>query len=243
MHPYEVIFFDLDHTLIDTRRQYDLGLRQTLAEMYGESLPVGYQERFMAHHEALWALYDARHISIDELRRERFVRAWRDFGVEKSLEEADAFQARYDQTFESTLFPFPGTHSLLAELAENHRLGIITNGSPDLQWRKVQICGLDLYFRPETVIISANVGAAKPHPSVYHAACQALTVSPDNALMIGDNYKADVQGARDAGIEALWYSPDPEVTAAQSGCTPEETPIADAQALLAAIQRREESRT
>ncbi|MCL6631886.1 MAG: HAD hydrolase-like protein, partial [Alicyclobacillus herbarius] len=116
MVPYEVVFFDLDHTLVDTRRQYDLGLHEALEALYGEALPTGFQARFMHHHEQLWVEYDAREITMDDLRRERFLRAWRDFGVERTEAEAAAFQRRYDETLERTLFVFPGTHEMLQKL-------------------------------------------------------------------------------------------------------------------------------
>ncbi|MCL6633057.1 MAG: HAD-IA family hydrolase, partial [Alicyclobacillus herbarius] len=118
------------------------------------------------------------------------------------------------------------------------RLGIITNGSPDMQWRKLVICGLDAYFQPETLIISAEIGAAKPHPSVYQAACERLCTQPNKAVMIGDNYRADVDGARRCGLEALWYCPDPQIYDAQAGeARQDESPLTRAEEVIEALAR------
>ncbi|MCL6636729.1 MAG: HAD family hydrolase [Alicyclobacillus sp.] len=233
---YEVIFFDLDHTLVDTRRQYHEGVPLALRRMYGKEPPPGFLQRFMYHHEQLWPLYDRRELPMTELRRERFLRAWRDVGTELPAAEADRFQAVYTATLPETLVAFPGTHELLAELAKHHRLGIITNGAPDLQEQKLRLTGLDRFFPPGTVVVSEQVGKGKPDPAVYRAALQALQVRAAKALMVGDHWQADVEGARACGLDALWYVPDP---AADLDGQATEPPLRSPQALLAAIVARE----
>lgn len=243
MKRYKCLFFDLDHTLIDTRGQYDKGLALVLNELYGEGIPDGYQQHFMTHHNALWKQYDRREITMEELRRERFLRAWKDFGIERTIVEADAFHDAYDATFETTLEVFPGTEELLRDLAGDHLLGIVTNGSPDLQWRKTKIAKLDRFFNEPDIIISARIGAAKPHPSVYEAACKQLGVGKSEALMIGDSFLSDVQGARTFGMDAVWYSPDGHILAEQSQYTDQEPVWTQPDELLAAIRNLESQRS
>ncbi|MDQ0189165.1 HAD family hydrolase [Alicyclobacillus cycloheptanicus] len=242
MKRYDVIFFDLDHTLVDTRGQYALGLARATQELYGAEVPVGFAAKFMEHHEALWPLYDRRAITMQELRRERFLRAWKSFGIDKSEAEADQFQAVYDATFEDTLHPFPGAVEMVAALAQTHRLGIITNGSPDLQWRKLGIAGLQAYFPKEAVIISEAVGKAKPHPSVYQAACDALQVAKEDALMIGDNFISDVQGARNFEMDAIWFAPDLQEPIASVECAYGERPLTRPDEVLETISQLEQTR-
>ncbi|WP_051663023.1 HAD family hydrolase [Alicyclobacillus macrosporangiidus] len=210
MSAYDVIFFDLDHTLVDTRQQYHLGVPKAMRALYGDAWPDTFLERFLHHHELLWPNYDRRVMTMEELRRERFLRAWRDFGVEKDAEEARRFHEAYMAAFPETLRPYPETHRLLEALSPEHRLAIITNGSPDMQWEKVRLCGLDRYFSEEVLFISERIGHAKPHPSVYQAAMTGMGVAARDALMIGDNYQADIEGARACGMDAVWYVPDPE---------------------------------
>lgn len=241
MNKFDVVFLDLDHTLVDTKRQYRLGLAHTLDVLYSNKVPKGWIERFMANHYELWGQYDRREIPMTVLRRERFLRAWSDFGIQKSESDAEAFQTVYDANFDSTLFPYEETADLVADLAREHRLGIITNGSPDLQERKLKAVGLDLFFPQETVIVSETIGQAKPHPSVYDAACKAVGVDPRNALMIGDNYRADVEGANAFGIAAIWYVPDKEMaTAAEAKVG--KAPLTTRAEVIEAIRTMESSR-
>jgi HAD superfamily hydrolase (TIGR01509 family) len=238
MHPYQVLFFDLDHTLIDTRRQYDLGLAKAIEELYQGKVPETFIERFFYHHERLWELYDKREITMHQLRRQRFLRAWQDFGITKSEEEADLFQETYNRTFEDTLFAYPGTIDMLETLSKRYRMGIVTNGSPDLQWRKMEITGLTRFFTESVVIISERVGLAKPHPSVYQAACDALQVRPKDAVMIGDNYRVDVLGARAFGMDAIWYVPDDRMVSTEG----KERALRTPQQLVEQIAQMEQAR-
>lgn len=239
---YDVIFFDLDHTLVDTRGQYQRGLALALGKLYGDKVPAGFVDKFLRHHEALWGQYDRREITMQTLRRQRFLLAWQDYGVIRTVDEADEFHQIYDSTFERTLRPFPGVLELVRTLADSHRLGIVTNGSPDLQWRKLGIAGLQPYFAEDAVIISENIGKAKPHPSVYQAACDALSVTKGDALMVGDNFIADVQGARNFGLDALWFLPDPQEPLSALTCTYGETPLLAAAEVKDSIETLEGDR-
>ncbi len=229
MQGFDVIFFDLDHTLVDTRGQYAKGLAIALGETYPDGYPPDFQKRFLYHHERLWREYDARRLPMQEVRRQRFILAWRDFGVERSVAQADAFYETYSATLPDTLFPFPGVRELVEKLSHRYRLGIITNGSPDLQWKKLCITELEGFFPEESLIISEKIGKAKPDKTVFQYACDALSVSPSRAVMVGDNYDKDVLGARLFGMEALWLVPDPEMAkearAMGVGETPTENPL------------------
>ncbi len=242
MQSYDVLFFDLDHTLIDTRGQYVLAVDATVKQMVSDDeVPHDFTERFMRNHDRLWPHYDKREISMAELRRRRYLLTWKEYGVDKSIDEADAFQTAYDETFESTLHAFPGIAEMLTELAAKYRLGIITNGAPDLQWRKTKIVGFDCFFAEQHLIISEQIGHAKPHPSVYQAACERLHVEPGQALMIGDNYRGDVLGAREAGLDAIWFGPDESIIKPQLSLT-SEAPLRTPAELLNRIAELEAKR-
>ena len=58
------------------------------------------------------------------------------------------------------------------------------------------------------MLISEEIGLAKPDPRFFRAAGEALGLAPADLLCVGDNPVADVAGARSAGIEAWWFSPN-----------------------------------
>ena len=103
------------------------------------------------------------------------------------------------------------THEALARLrAAGIRLGIVSNSDGRVE-QALTIAGLRDYF--DVVVDSALVGVEKPNPVIFQTALDALGVSPEEALYIGDLYEVDVLGARAAGIEAVLLtssSPDSE---------------------------------
>ena len=77
------------------------------------------------------------------------------------------------------------------------RLCVISNfvwGAPEL------IHDLDLARHFEALVISARVGFQKPNEGIFRHALEVMNVAPENAIHVGDSYKADVQGARRLGI-------------------------------------------
>lgn len=63
-----------------------------------------------------------------------------------------------------------------------------------------------------SVTISTEIGAAKPDIEIFTAALQKHSCKPEEALHIGDSFKADYQGAKNAGIKAIWLNRDEDNT-------------------------------
>ena len=80
------------------------------------------------------------------------------------------------------------------------RLGVVSNSDGRVE-QALEAAGLRGYF--DVVIDSALVGVEKPDPRIFHAALDALGVSPEEALYVGDLYEVDIIGARAAGMEAV----------------------------------------
>ncbi len=51
---------------------------------------------------------------------------------------------------------------------------------------------------------SYEVGAVKPEPAIFGHACEGLSLSPDQVLMVGDSHRSDVEGAESFGIRSVW---------------------------------------
>ena len=87
-------------------------------------------------------------------------------------------------------------------------LGVISNLRRDMDALCREL-GLEPYL--SFCVTSAEAGAEKPHPPIYLAALQRANVSPEDAVHVGDQYHADVKGARAVGIVPVlldreeWY--------------------------------------
>jgi putative hydrolase of the HAD superfamily len=86
---------------------------------------------------------------------------------------------------------------------EGLRLGVVTNGPTDKQRRKIEALGLR--DRLGTLLISDEIGIAKPDERIFRRAAAELDVAPEECLFIGDNPEKDVRGAAAVGMRAVWF--------------------------------------
>ncbi|MGB8354497.1 MAG: HAD-IA family hydrolase [Chthoniobacteraceae bacterium] len=91
---------------------------------------------------------------------------------------------------------------------------MISNGNASQQRRKLKAAKIDQRF--ETVVISSEVGIAKPDAGIFHEACRQMKVNPGDCVMVGDNWERDVLGARSAGMRAIWLCRNREMSADQA---------------------------
>ena len=99
--------------------------------------------------------------------------------------------------------PFPKAHQTLTTLRQQGiKMGLVTNGAVDSQQPKIDGLGIARYF--DTMLISEAEGVAKPDAEIFRRATDNLGVSPDQAVMIGDNSEADIRGAKSYGMKAIW---------------------------------------
>ena len=86
------------------------------------------------------------------------------------------------------------------------RLGVVTNGRPDIQARKIAALGLEPLV--DTIVLAADhgLGLGKPEPAPFLDACQALGVTPSQTVFVGDDLRCDITGAHAVGMKTIWLS-------------------------------------
>jgi HAD superfamily hydrolase (TIGR01549 family) len=84
------------------------------------------------------------------------------------------------------------------------RLAIISNRSQPFRER-VETLGLAEHF--DLILAAGEVGWYKPDPRILRHAAAQFQLPPERVLYIGDNYQADIVGAREAGMTAVLYDP------------------------------------
>lgn len=92
----------------------------------------------------------------------------------------------------------------LEHFKRTFRLGLLTNGAPDLQREKMAGSGIAEYF--DEIVVSGEVGFGKPNPRIYETMLSRLAVTADEALMVGNSLGSDVQGAQSVGMKAVWLN-------------------------------------
>jgi putative hydrolase of the HAD superfamily len=202
------IFFDLDHTIWD----FDRNAEETLMELYQhyklDELGLSSAEEFILNYtlnnHALWADYHLGKISKELLRAERFKRTFVQMGILPELVPLQ-FEEDYVRLSPTKTNLFEGSLKVLEYLKQRYQLHIITNGFKETTITKMNLSGLNPYF--QNVIISEDVGFNKPHPNVFQYAINKANASLEESIMIGDSLEADIYGAQQFGMEAIFFNP------------------------------------
>lgn len=202
------IFFDLDHTIWD----FDRNAEETLNELYQiynlHELGLKSCEEFIStyteNNHQLWADYHLGKITKDFLRAERFNKTFLQLGVQPDA-VPNQFEDDYVSISPTKTNLFDGAENVLTYLKEKYTLHIISNGFKETTLTKMNLSGLNPYFK--NVIISEDVGANKPNPVIFEHALNKAKAVKEESIMIGDSLEADVYGALNFGMEAIFFNP------------------------------------
>ena len=126
-------------------------------------------------------------------------------GIE-DFELRDSIIERHRTERVSRIRPYEGVAQLLTQVSAKYPLGLVTNGAPAIQRFKLERAELSGFF--STVVTSGDVGAGKPDPKPFLTALESLGVDPDSAVMIGNSWRSDVQGANNLGMASIWFNQD-----------------------------------
>lgn len=158
--------------------------------------------------------------ALDALRHEQVIRPYKSQGVENEfsavcreiveLSGPDPegtltrnIMATRREAFVASITVAPEVPALLERLSRKYTLGLLSN-YPCTQSivDSLKALGLLKFFSP--VVVSADVGFAKPHPATYEALLAGVAAKPEECVYVGDNWLADIQGAKRAGLRAIW---------------------------------------
>ena len=149
---------------------------------------------------AYYASFRAGELSYADYGRER---VWRAVSPELSPAAAHELFRYYLEVYAAHWELFDDVADCLAAL-HDVSLGIITNGRALEQREKVARLGLREHM--SCVLVSEEVGCWKPDARIFHEACRRLGVAPSAAVYVGDSWDLDVEGARGAGLHAVWLT-------------------------------------
>jgi putative hydrolase of the HAD superfamily len=189
----KAVLFDLDGTLLDR----DASVEQFIGIQY-DRLASNLNHIFKND-------YTTRFIELD---CHGYV--WKDKVYQQLVEEFkiesltwEMLLQDYEQQFQHHCIPFSGLVEMLNLLKrEGYLLGIITNGRGEFQTHAIEGLGIQGYF--DVILISDFEKIRKPETEIFHRAAHRLGVMHQDCVFVGDNPEADIIGAKNAGMKAIW---------------------------------------
>ena len=228
---YHHIFFDLDRTLWDFDAAAEVAFERIYEQYHLKDLGIPNAHEFhMVYHplnEKLWELYRANQITKDDLNRTRFLKPLEHYGIH-DVALADHLSEDYVYWSPRIVRLVPGTMELLEYLKPKYHLHLITNGFQEIQHIKLEGSGMEPFF--ETLTVSEEVGVKKPNPEIFQYALRKAGATPEESLMIGDEMAVDIDGARAAGIDQIFFNATGQPT--QGKCTYEVRSLSDITSIL-----------
>lgn len=128
------------------------------------------------------------------LRRAALERAIAGAGYAASLAD-EAFAAFFEARNRVELFD--DVLPALQRLAARYRLLALSNGNADL-------AAIGIAQRFELAVSARDAGTAKPHPGIFELMLRRASLAPGEVVHVGDDPLADIEGARRAGLHAVW---------------------------------------
>ena len=195
------VLFDLDGTLFDHASATASALEE-LYETHSLEIERGKEAFFgswaLATHTH-WRRYESGEIGWAHQGRLRIKDSFGRFELDDDA--ADRLFANYVSIYERHWTLFPDALPCLERL-RGRPLGIVTNGYPQQQRKKLRKLGLREHFKE--VLIAEEIGTAKPSPGIFLEASRRLWSLPGECIVVGDSWSHDVEGGLRAGMQPIW---------------------------------------
>lgn len=210
----KVIFFDLHGTLITKKMTPDQALRAALLD---------YTDRWVSEEKASLinkacriyrhALRQYKRKGKPSLTKQMRIACLKRALANLPIAKDELTLTRIDQKIVS-LASSQEEHikrvaAVLRSLRQRYQLAVITNGQEPMVRARLKRNQLASAFSPAAVFVSSSLGKgkSKPHPGIYRHALAQMQVQPEQALMVGDSWRQDIEGATSCGIDAVWLNP------------------------------------
>jgi putative hydrolase of the HAD superfamily len=200
------VLFDVDDTLFDRKLA-----QQLVLELIVKQLPHVFEG--YAKERVLQAFIESDRITTEKFNEGAPSAGSRDkrsqlfmqlLGIEGDL--APTLTALYVKDYPLVKAPVAGAIPTVNKLSREFKLGVVSNGFPDVQYRKLETMGLLEIF--SCIVLSEELCIRKPDTGIFKQATILMHVQPSECLYVGDSFVNDVIGAKNAGMQTCWFNPD-----------------------------------
>jgi putative hydrolase of the HAD superfamily len=213
-----VVLVDLDDTLFD----HDRATRESLRAIQADGLAFGgwtldeLDRRHRVVLEVLHLDFLAGRMSGDEARVARFQQLLEAAGASDAAARAPEVARHYRRVYEQSWHCVPGAPELLRAIRATRRLVVVVTNN-HLAEQEQKLARLALRPFVDELVTSEEAGCCKPEPEIFRQALARAGAAAGDAVMLGDAWATDIEGAKAAGVRPVWLNrfghpcPDPGV--------------------------------
>ena len=199
---YKWLLFDADGTLFDYDKAEGTALRTTF-EALGLAYETRYAQIYRRINGDIWLDFESGRISQESLRTKRFELLFDAIEIDC---DPGGFSKAYLANLALATDLVEGAEDVVKSLHGRVGLLLITNGLADVQRPRFARSTVGQYF--SDVVISEEVGAAKPDPAIFEVAFAKMGLpKKEDVLIVGDSLTSDIRGGHSYGIDTCWFNP------------------------------------
>ncbi|MBN1618128.1 HAD-IA family hydrolase [Candidatus Dojkabacteria bacterium] len=204
---YKHLFTDLDETLFNSKSLYNEAIRvsyEKLHSFYPKVKYTKFKELFLEVRKDLKETYV--HNTISHNRAILFENLLERLGIKSNEEMILEMHEAYWFTVNVYIQLFPGVLETLQKIRDSGiKITAVSDGS--LHSRLEKIISLKIADLIDFFVASEEVIYTKPEPQIFELALNKTGAQKNEIIMIGDNFDADIVGAKSFGIDCCWFNP------------------------------------
>lgn len=198
---YNVLLADNDGTLMDFDASERVALKEAM-DRQGVRLDEAREKLYSEINARLWEAFERRETTQAALRVDRF----RIFLKEiKSPADAERMSEDFLAALSLRCDEIDGAYDFLREAAARVPVVMITNGISAVQRSRFARSRLTPFFRE--IVVSEEIGAAKPDPRFIETALARVNADLARALILGDSLTSDIAAANASHVAGCWFNP------------------------------------
>ena len=199
---YEILFLDLDDTILDFHRAERIAIGKTIRE-FGVEPTEEILHRYHVINKWHWEQLEKGKLTRAQVLENRFGVLFNELGV---AADKTACARIYEKNLSIGHYFLPGAEEAVDVLSKKYRLFLASNGTASVQ--KGRMTSANLYRFFEKVFVSQEIGHNKPSKAYFDACFARIPgFAPEKAIIVGDSLSSDILGGKNAGIATCWVNP------------------------------------
>ena len=194
---YRILLADVDGTFLDFHKGEAIAIADTFRHFGIEPSEENIRLYSQAN-DAQWKKLERGETTQKQLRVDRFVDFLKLTGLER---DPQALSDEYVERLGQQRWPLEGAVELCREVSRHMPIYLVTNGIARIQRSRLSDCVISPYITD--IVISEEVGKAKPDPAMLHEALRRAGFDMADAVLLGDSVTADIAAANNAGIDSI----------------------------------------
>jgi HAD superfamily hydrolase (TIGR01549 family) len=198
----QAVIFDFGQTLVDSAHGFRAAEKQLQTRLRNQ-LPDVDSDQFLEFYRRMRSELQQRS---EFSRKSLSLTVLEHFGGRGDPAVTQGWEDEYWQTVRCQTVEFPEARGVLRQLGGSFRLGLVTNTQGQGREGTHRLGDFpELLGCFQAVMVAGEAGVPeKPDPRPFHACLERLDCPAAEALYVGDDWRIDLCGARDAGLRAVW---------------------------------------